>query len=200
MINDTLHTNSKPLIRFKTQFIGKQATTATDSTIISGMRKRRGFTLIELMVVLAVTGIMLGFGVPRLTAMLQGNRTAASINSLIAHLNYARNEAVRRSTNVSVIALDRNFTNQWDRGWTVFVDPNADGIIDNGEQQLKIVEALAIPNFTIRPSIGPDDITYNRLGTATQSQFTFTKDGKIKTMSISNTGHVRIDCKRWDDC
>ena len=195
MINYTLRAYSKPFIRFKMQLIGKQATIPNHSTILTNMRKHRGFTLIELMVVLAVTGIMLGFGVPRLTAMLQSNRTAASLNSLSAHLNYARSEAVRRNANITVAALDPGFPAQWHRGWVVFIDTNNNGTLDALEQQLRVVEALNIPNFTITPTINV--VTYNRLGTATQSQFTFTKDGQTKTMSISATGHVRFDTKTW---
>lgn len=158
------------------------------------MRRQHGFTLIELMVVLAVTGIMLGFGVPKITRMLQGNRVVASLNNLSAHLIYARSEAVRRSTSVSVVALDPDPT-LWERGWMVFVDPNADGVLDPGEQQLRVVDALNIPNFTIRPT--NNIVTFNRLGTAPQNGFTLTESTDSehiieKKINISPTGHVNI--------
>lgn len=165
-------------------------------TIMITMKKRAGFTLIELMVVLAVSGILLGFGVPQIMRMLQANRVVASVNSLSAHLTYARSEAVRRSTFVSVVALDASAPPLWELGWMVFVDPNNDAIFDPGEQQLRIVDALNVPNFTIRLQSAANFITFDSLGTSTQNTFDLVEADPVnpiaRTVSISTTGHVSI--------
>lgn len=159
------------------------------------MIKQAGFTLIELMVTLAVAAIMMSFGVPKITGMLQGDRYVASLNSLSAHLNYARNEAVKRSITVSVAALDPAKPDEWDLGWVVFVDNSGDGILDAGEQQLRIINALNIPKLTIRPKGAINSVTYDRLGAAPGNGFKLLESGytTVKSLTISATGHVSID-------
>ena len=198
VINCTFRVNSKPFVRFKVQPVGPEATIPSHSLIITGMRTQIGFTLIELMVALAILGIVVGFGVPQISRIVQNNRLVASLNSLSAHLTYARSEAVKRSTNVSVAPLTPP---NWLLGWQVFVDQNADGILDPGEQQLRVVDDFNIPNATILPA--GNFVTYDRLGVATDrllgadplaaEKFTLTAPpSPNQTITISKTGHVTI--------
>jgi type IV fimbrial biogenesis protein FimT len=62
----------------------------------------RGFTLIELMTALMVLGILLAMAVPSFRDMTRSNRIATTQNELLTALAFARSEAVRQSTNVSV--------------------------------------------------------------------------------------------------
>ncbi len=165
------------------------------------MRTQTGFTLIELMVVLAIFGIVAGFGVPQISRIIQNNRLVASLNSLSAHLSYARSEAVKRSSSVSVAPLNPP---NWIFGWQVFVDPNANGILDPGEQQLRLVDDFNIPNATIEPAGNiAVVVTYDRLGVATDrllgadpvaaERLVMTAaPNPIQTITISKTGHVTI--------
>lgn len=189
MINYTLRAYSKPFIRFKMQLIGKQATIPNHSTILTNMRKQRGFTLIELMVILAIFGIVVGFGVPQISRIIQNNRIVSSLNSLSAHLSYARSEAVKRSSNVSVVPQDNQ---NWLLGWQVFTDPNADGLLDAGEQQLRIVDNLNIPNNITIGTAG-NFVTFNGQGVAAAETFTLIDPpNPDRTLTISVTGHVSI--------
>jgi len=156
------------------------------------MKKIRGFSLIELMVILAVVAIIAAFGVPQISRMLQTNRTVTALNSLSAHLNLARSEAVRRSSSVSVAGLDPAKPAQWELGWVVFVDTNTNGALDAGEKELRVVNALDIPNFTITPDV--NSVTYERLGAViAENSFTLTEYGQpSRTLKVSATGHVSI--------
>lgn len=88
-------------------------------------RNIRGFSIIELMVTIAIAAIVLMLAVPSFTrAIDQGKFTSAS-NELITAMNFARNEAMRRSRPVSV----RMNTGGWIDGWTAFVDPDRNGVI-----------------------------------------------------------------------
>jgi len=67
-----------------------------------GVMSQKGFTLIELMVALAVSAILLGLAAPNFAQMIRDNRAAAELNSFSSMLNYARGEAVRRAQRVSL--------------------------------------------------------------------------------------------------
>lgn len=90
------------------------------------MRKNRGFTLIELMITLAVAAVVLGIALPSFTQMMRNNNSIAIGSELSAALNYARSEAVKRSKRVSICASSDGLSclaaNNWGQGWLVFVD------------------------------------------------------------------------------
>ena len=68
------------------------------------MRVQQGFTLIELMVTVAVLGIVVGFAVPGFQSVVNGNRLTGAANELIATMQVARTEAIRRNRRVAVCA------------------------------------------------------------------------------------------------
>lgn len=61
------------------------------------IRRPSGFTLIELMVTLAVAAILLAIAVPSFRDMLERNRVAAQSNELLGGLQTARSEAIRKN-------------------------------------------------------------------------------------------------------
>lgn len=66
------------------------------------MKKVTGFTLIELMITLAVAAILLTIGVPSFQYIIQGNRVSTQTNDLITGLSTARSEAIRRNREVTL--------------------------------------------------------------------------------------------------
>lgn len=80
-----------------------------------------GFTLIELMVTISVLAVLLGVGVPSFQATIQGNRITTTANDLVAALQLARSEAVRRGVNVTVCSSNNQSTcsGAWTNGWVV---------------------------------------------------------------------------------
>lgn len=79
--------------------------------------KHRGLTLVELMIALAVLGIMLTIGVPAFTETVRQNRITAQTNTTVGLLNFARSEAVKRRANIEV-----EFTAEGS-GWKAQVRP-----------------------------------------------------------------------------
>lgn len=77
----------------------------------------KGFTLIELMIVLAVGAILMSIAVPNFTTTIKNNRLTTQANELITTLNYARSEAIRRGASVSVDSSDASAN--WHNGWVV---------------------------------------------------------------------------------
>jgi type IV fimbrial biogenesis protein FimT len=95
----------------------------------------KGFTLIELMVTLAVAAIIMTVAVPSFNNLIRNNRLTVQNNELVSTLLVARSEAVKRSTTVTVCASSDQATcdtSNWESGWIVFADFNADRVVDAG--------------------------------------------------------------------
>jgi type IV fimbrial biogenesis protein FimT len=61
------------------------------------MNRQSGFTLVELMVTIAIAAILLGLGVPSFRTLIENNRIAAASNDIVTALQFARSEAVKRA-------------------------------------------------------------------------------------------------------
>lgn len=114
------------------------------------VREQRGFTAIEVMVVVAILGLLAALAAPSFTALIERWRVRQAAEDLASTLTYARSEAIRRGGGV---VLRRNTPNdtdcpgitsgakQWGCGWMVFVDTNGDGTRQNDEELLRISHA-----------------------------------------------------------
>jgi len=65
-------------------------------------RHARGFSLVELMVTIAVLAILLAIGIPSFASLIASNRLTSATNELVAALQTARTEAIRRNVRVTV--------------------------------------------------------------------------------------------------
>jgi len=100
----------------------------------------RGFTLVELLVTLAVAAILLSAAAPNFRNAIQDSQQSSCIYDLIGAMQYARSEAIKQSSRISVCALadDGSCGNNWNNSWQVFVDTGATiGAIDAGETILR---------------------------------------------------------------
>lgn len=108
--------------------------------------KTSGFTLIELMVTIAIAAILVTTGVPAFTQFVQNNRRASQVNMLVRALQIARSEAVRQRTTIGACASSNqtscSASTTWSTGWIVFVDKDGDGVVDSGEDVLNVFPEL----------------------------------------------------------
>ncbi|HRN61247.1 MAG TPA: GspH/FimT family pseudopilin [Luteimonas sp.] len=93
--------------------------------------RQPGFTLIELMVTLAVAGILAVVAVPAMTSLINGNRLAGTSGDLTASLQLARSEAIRRNARVTICGTTdgANCSADWSR-WIVTGLDNVSGTTD----------------------------------------------------------------------
>ncbi len=119
------------------------------------MNRKSGFTLIELMITVALAAIVMTIGIPSFRTAILNNSRTAQVNEFIGVLNLARSEAIKRGIRVTICrrlndtTCATDTTSIWENGWIAFVDQNQDGVIDAGEEILKVYGAIP-NNFTLR--------------------------------------------------
>ncbi|WP_261843464.1 GspH/FimT family pseudopilin [Aliamphritea ceti] len=106
-----------------------------------------GFTLVELIVTLAVGAILLTIVIPSFTVLFQNSQILTQRQSLQTTIAFSRDEAVRRSTPVSVCGSSNQTVcdGSWQNGWIVFTDSDKNGVRKLGERILQVSEAV-LPN------------------------------------------------------
>jgi len=90
----------------------------------------------ELMVTISIAGIVLGLAIPSFTSIISSNRLTTYANELVAALNFARSEAIKRGVQV-IVMRKGTIGSEWKSGWDVFVDNDASNVFnDNGDATL----------------------------------------------------------------
>lgn len=118
--------------------------TAQSSTLaLDGLR--RGLTLIELVVTIAVLSIVLAVAVPSLSDFAANNQLVSAKSAFAASVALARTEAAKRGKPVIVkAAAGGSGGNEYAGGWELYVDENADGSVGSGDTLVRRYEALPV--------------------------------------------------------
>ncbi|MBU2963981.1 GspH/FimT family pseudopilin [Amphritea atlantica] len=99
--------------------------------------KQTGFTLIELMVTIAIASILLMLATADYGPMLRANQLTSEINQMLGGLSYARTESGKLTTTVTVCSstdgVSCNGGGLWERGWIIFNDQDSDAVLDAGD-------------------------------------------------------------------
>ena len=109
-------------------------------------RRARGFTLVEMLIVVCIMGILSGVAFPYLGTLVDSIRMRSIANEFLSSMILARSEAIKRNGRVALCkSADGSAcanTGHWEQGWIVFHDADNDGIADAGEQLIQRVQAL----------------------------------------------------------
>lgn len=150
----------------------------------------RGFSLIELMVTIAVMAILMAVVVPSFTDTLLGSKLASYANSLSGSAMLARSEAIKRNATVSLCVSSTGAscdTGSWEQGWIVL---SGTSVLHRGEALpagLRITEATAIERVDFRPGgVG------TTAATLTVCRQTPTVGAQERVVSISATGRTAV--------
>ena len=163
--------------------------TKTAAGPATGRARASGFTLIELMVVIGITGVVLAICIPSFKSVTQRNRISSEVNAFVGDLQFARSEAIRRGMPVSICPSSNGTTclttNTWHKGWIVFNDDNATGTPDvSSDKPLRVQSAWTSPDtFVASPSNVA--LTYSRDGFMTSLTGSVTL--KIQTTPVDNS-------------
>ncbi|WP_199052220.1 GspH/FimT family pseudopilin [Aquitalea sp. ASV15] len=99
-------------------------------------RSANGFTLIEVIVVLAVASILLAIAAPSMSSFVRSNRISSAANDLQQTFLAARSNAVRTGVPVVVCASSSSSSgcdaSSFNSGWVVFADLNRNNTLVTG--------------------------------------------------------------------
>jgi len=102
-----------------------------------------GFTIIELMLTIAVAAVILTLGVPSFQGLMERNQLTSNINRFISSLALARSESIKRNQRVVVCPSNDGIecanAGGYDNGWIIFVDVNADGSRDSDNNNEELI-------------------------------------------------------------
>lgn len=169
------------------------------------MKKNSGFTLLELVIVMALVAIVVSIAIPSMRTFSQNDRLITNINTMVGHLAYARSEAVKRSQQVAVCvsndsqnAVPSCTAGNWTDGWIVYIDVDANNTFDSATDIVIKAHAPLNGNNTITVAgVGPQIIYNNRGFLASNTGSLLLCDDRSgnfgKTISISPTGRVRME-------
>ena len=171
------------------------------------LTRARGFTVIELLIVVALVGVLTALAVPSFVGMIQRNRVSAEVNSFAGDLQFARSEAIKQGLPVSVCASSNGKTclgaNTWHSGWIVFVDLNGSGTVDNTNDTVSRIRPAWSGGDTFVAAPSMTSVTYSRdgfanlpVGTGTAVLMTLhtapVNANATRCVSINRVGHHSV--------
>ena len=111
-------------------------------------KPQSGFTLLEMLIVLVIISVIASLSLPNAAGYVDNNRMSAAVMDFAVAIQTARTEAVSRNMAVSICTSNDaadgcRSTAQWEKGWLLFVDADADGVVDSGEEVIQYHAALA---------------------------------------------------------
>lgn len=137
-------------------------------------QRHSAFTLIEMLMVLAVSAILLTIAAPNFRTLLQGQQVSAATSDLLASIVLTRSEAIARGTRVDLVPLSDD--GNWAKGWVVFIDQNDNQRVDAGEKVIYSHSPLA-PGINI----------VSNLNDSSRNYLAYSSAGRTRTNAGSQT-------------
>jgi type IV fimbrial biogenesis protein FimT len=154
-----------------------------------------GFTLIELVVTIAVAGILATLAMPSFRQFIVSSKLTTLSNELLGAFTYARNEAITRNKRITICARDATSTamlrkcastgGAWEQGWIIYVDDGATlNQVDPDEKILRYRERLD-DGYTIRNNCSGGHIRYLSYNSGGQPRGSFT-GGDLRVAAVDS--------------
>ncbi|PKG76412.1 general secretion pathway protein GspH [Shewanella sp. GutCb] len=165
-------------------------------------KRINAFTLVELMVTIAIATILISIAIPSFTVFYEDSRSEAAIRNIQQSLQLARNQAISYGARVTVCPLSGTTCgDDWENGFKVFIDNGTIAKLDstNGVDDKVII--------VVDPFHSSDFVSYDRnsisfssegsiTGTYTSGIFSYCPTSKsnenTKAIEVTRTGRMKL--------
>ncbi|MBW8191886.1 GspH/FimT family pseudopilin [Neiella marina] len=162
------------------------------------MKRMFGFTLLELLVTVAIVAITLLAGVPSLIDFIKSSRSSQQASYIASSLQMARLSAIDSGLVVTLCPTQNNLsscTTSWDGPLMVFEDNDGDSSYDSGETVLKVIDAA--PDTITRSFNNGSVVSYQPEGhTSDFGTFSVCADSKeakyARSVVINLQGRIKL--------
>ena len=147
-----------------------------------------GFTLLEMIIALAIGAILVTIGVPTLNQFLNSQRTNAQINDLITTVREAQTTALTLSSSTLIVPTGGNYAN----GWQMGLDTDNDGIT------IETVMRVATDASQLTFVINPGTLTFDIRGRTQPTLFSINPvncsdaQNPRRDINVALAGHIDI--------
>ncbi|KER84684.1 GspH/FimT family pseudopilin [Xanthomonas arboricola] len=158
----------------------------------------KGYTAVQLMIVMAIIGIMAAIGLLNFRALIEWQRAQARVHVLTAHLAMARSLAVTHRLPVSVCpsvdGANCRPDSDWGQGWILFKDPTRNGQPADADSILRVEQYAASENISITGTIGRSLVRFLPNGRNSGTNITIslcTRAQRLADVIVNNSGRTR---------
>lgn len=187
----------------RTNSVGGRGEARDGRSALAASARARGLTLVELVIALAVTGILAGLAAPSFASLMRDAQLRSSTHQVLAALFLTRSEAIKRSRRVTMCTSRDQLTCAanigWHSGWIVFDDANGNGLREAGENLILVQGALSdglavTGNGVMRDYVSylPSGATRRVSGAWLMGTITACKGGMGRQIVISASGRPRV--------
>jgi type IV fimbrial biogenesis protein FimT len=145
---------------------------------------QRGFSLIEIIVVVAILAVSAGVAIPVYIGMKPSIRLSGATRQIMGDLMWARMQAISQNNEFKIFFLDNH-------RYTILDDDDNDGTIDSGE--LTVTKDIHDEHYDVTLSWTAEPIFHPRGNASPAATVTITNPSGTKTVTIAMTGRVKIE-------
>lgn len=165
------------------------------------MRRKAGFTLIELVTTMSVVAILASIAAPSFAGFLERQRASAAITSLMTHMALARVAAISRNQRSilcpSSDGVHCEASTDWSAGWMLFHDEDGNRMPDSSDEILRVDLEPTSRHLRVFSTTGRQQLRYLPDGRSAGTNLTISicnkDDELLGKVIVNNMGRPRSE-------